>query len=464
MEKGMSKGVRTLLGDPKKAVLKLSGPMMIGMLVQSLYNIVDGIWVAGLGSEALAAIGLFFPMFMIILSLANGIGVGGSSAISRKLGAKEELKADSSAVHTLIIGLITGLLLTILVYPFLGQLFASIGAKGEVIPLVVRYSGILVGGSLILVFSNIASGILRGEGDMRRAMVAMIIGSGLNIVLDPIFIYTLNMGIAGAAWATLASITFSSILMIYWLFIRRNTYVSIRFSGFRFNGKIIKEILRVGIPASFAQFSMAFAMFFLNMVVVRIAGSNGIAVFTSAWRIVMIGIVPLVGIAIGVTAVTGASYGSGNIKNLNTAYLYAIKLGFMIELGVVVMIFMLAPQISWLFTYAKSASHLAPDLTQAIRWLVWFLPGVPFGMLTSSMFQGIGQGEKALAVTFLRTLIFQIFFSYFFGISLKFGIDGVWAGIILGNLTASFIAFIWGRLTVKKLKGLSFKPVKSQGF
>ena len=168
MEKEMTKGVRTLMGDPKKAVLRLSGPMMIGMLVQSLYNIVDGIWVAGLGSEALAAIGLFFPLFMIILSLANGIGVGGSSAISRKVGANDKKMADSSAVHTLIIGLFTGLIFTFLIYPFLRQLFVAIGAKGEVIPLVVRYSKILVGGSLLLVFSNIASGILRGEGDMRQ--------------------------------------------------------------------------------------------------------------------------------------------------------------------------------------------------------------------------------------------------------------------------------------------------------
>jgi len=454
MEKEMTKGVRTLLGDPRKAVIKLSGPMMIAMLVQSLYNIVDGIWVAGLGSEALAAIGLFFPLFMIILSLANGIGVGGSSAISRKIGANDRNKADSAAIHTLIIGLLIGLLITITIYPFLENLFVAIGAKGDVIPMVVKYSRVLVGGSLILIFSNIVSGILRGEGDMKRTMLAMVTGSVINIILDPLFIYTLKMGIAGAAWATLLSITLTSALMFSWLFIKKNTYVSFHFRGFRFNGKIIREILRVGIPASFAQLSMALAMFFLNMIIVKIAGSNGIAVFTSAWRIMLIGIVPLTGIAIGVTAVTGASYGARDIEKLNTAYLYAIKIGVLMELGVVVFIFILAPQISWLFTYSNNASHLAPALTQAMRWLVWFLPGVPLGMLTSSMFQGIGQGEKSLAVTILRTIVFQLFFSYLFGISLHFGIVGVWAGIILGNITASIIGFIWGRRVVNKLSGL----------
>ncbi len=451
MGKEMTKGVRTLLGDPKKAVIRLSGPMMIAMLVQSLYNIVDGIWVAGLGSEALAAIGLFFPLFMIILSLATGISVGGSSAISRKVGAHDKDMANSAAIHTMIIGLLTGGLITLSVYPFLKPLFVAIGARGEVIPMVVSYSRILVGGSLILVFSNIVSGILRGEGDMNRAMIAMITGSVLNIILDPLFIYTLNMGITGAAWATLLSITITSGLLFFWLFIKRNTYVSFRFAGFRFDGKIIREILRVGIPASFAQLSMALAMFFLNLIIVKIAGSNGIAIFTSAWRIMMIGIVPLIGIAIGVTAVTGAAYGARDINKLNTAYLYAIKAGFLIELGVLVVLFVLAPQISWLFTYSKNASHLAPALTQALRWLVWFLPGVPFGMITSSMFQGIGQGEKSLAVTILRTIIFQISFSYILGISFDLGITGVWYGIILGNITAAVIGFIWGRHTIREL-------------
>jgi len=241
-------------------------------------------------------------------------------------------------------------------------------------------------------------------------------------------------------------------LMIFWLFIKKDTYVDIGFKHFKFNSRIVKDILRVGIPSSFAQMSMALAMFVLNIIIVKAGGTDGIAVFTSAWRIMMLGIVPLIGIAIGVTAVIGAAYGAKNIGKLKTGYLYGIRLGFSIELGVVALVMILAHQFSYLFTYSKGAAHISGDLIKALRWLVWFLPSVPFGMLTSSMFQGIGKGEKSLAVTILRTIIMQVFFSYLFGISLKYGIVGVWWGITVGNVTAAAISFVWGMLTVKGLK------------
>lgn len=452
MAEELTRGVKTLLGDPRKAVLKLSGPMIIGMLVQSLYNIVDGIWVAGLGSNALAAIGLFFPLFMVIISLATGIGVGGSSAISRKIGARDKKMADSAAVHTLVIGILIGILLSGVMLPFLKEIFTSMGIKGKVVQLVVSYARVLLGGAVLLVFTNIASGILRGEGDTKRAMYAMALGSGLNIILDPIFIYKLKMGVVGAAWATLTSISVTAVLMIFWLFIRKDTYVDIGFAHFRFNRRIVKEILRVGIPSSFAQLSMSLAMFVLNIIIVNAGGTDGVAVFTSTWRIMMLGIVPLLGIAIGVTSVTGAAYGAKDVDKLKIGYLYGIRFGFTIELGVVALVMLLAPQLSYLFTYSKAAAHISGDLIRALRWLVWFLPSVPFGMLTSSMFQGIGHGEKSLAVTILRTIILQVFFSYLFGISLRFGLVGVWWGIVLGNVTATTIAFAWGRLTVERLK------------
>ena len=241
-------------------------------------------------------------------------------------------------------------------------------------------------------------------------------------------------------------------VFIFWLFIKRDTYVTINLKGFRFNGGIVFEILRVGIPSSFAQFSMALAMFILNVIVVKVAGTNGIAVFTSAWRIIMLGIVPLLGIAIGVTAVTAAAYGAQDFDKLDRGYLYGIKFGFLIELGIVSAVLIFAPQIARLFTYSRGAVHIFKELVTALRWLVIFLLATPFGLLTSSMFQGIGRGENSLAVTILRTLIMQVFFSYLLGYYFNFGLQGVWWGIVIGNIVASVISFTWGRLTIHGLK------------
>jgi len=452
VEENLTRGVRTLLGDPRKAILKFSGPMIIGMLTQSLYNIVDGVWVAGMGSDALAAIGLFFPLFMVIISLAAGIGIGGSSTISRKIGAGNKELADAAASNTLGLGLIVAVVITFSFLPFLGRIFHSMGAKGEVAGMVISYSKVLLGGSVLIVFSNIAGGILRGEGDMRRAMYAMIIGSGLNIVLDPVFIYMLGMGVVGAAWATLFSIFVSSTFLFYWLFFKKDTYIDMKVFPFRFNASIVKEILRVGLPASFAQLSMAVSVFILNVIIVRVGGTDGVAVFTSAWRILMVGIVPLIGVAIGVTAVTGAAYGARDIEKLKTGYVYGVRFGVLIELGVLAVILIFARQISFIFTYSKGAAQIADDLAGAFRTLALFLPTVPLGMLTSSMFQGIGRGENSLAVTILRTLVMQVIFSYLFGVSFGFGINGVWWGIVLGNVAASLITFAWGNYTIATLK------------
>ncbi len=451
-EKNSTKGVETLLGDPKKAIRRLSGPMIIAMFVQTLYNIVDGIWVAGLGSDKLAAVGLFFPVFMIILSLASGISVGGSAAISRKIGAKDKRLADTAAGHTLFMGIVIAVLITVSILPLLRNIFLSMGAETGVVDLVADYGKIILSGTIILVFNNIASGILRGEGDTKRVMYAMGLGSILNIILDPIFIYTLKLGINGAAWATLVSMFITSLLAFYWLFIKKNTFISFHFRVLKFNGKIIKEILRVGIPASLMQFSMAAAIFILNAFIVKTDGTDGVAVFTSAWRIIMLGLVPLIGISIGVTAVTGAAFGAKKPKKLASGYFYGIKMGFFIELIIVSLIFIFAAQLSYLFTYSKDTVHISGSLIKTLRQLIWFLPFVPMGMLTSSMFQGIGKGENSLVLTIMRTLVFQLIFGWLLGIKLGYGLPGICWGVVVGNITASLIAVSWGQIMMKKLR------------
>ena len=449
--KRMTIGVKNLLGDPKKAILKMSFPMMIGMLSQSLYNLVDGIWVAGLGADSLAAVGLFFPFFWIVMALGSGIGVGGSSAISRRIGGKNKKDASNIAIHTLLIGIMIALLISLPIFPFLSKIFSSMVRNKNVAMMATNYAKILVGGAVILIFSNIGGAILRGEGDAKRAMYAMLLGSGLNIILDPLFIYTFKMGIVGAAWATLTSIVVTSFLFIYWLFLKSDTYLDMRWRYFSPSKKIIKEILQVGIPSALAQLSMSLAMIGLNMIVIAAGGTDGIAILTSGWRIIMFGTIPLMGMAMGVVAVTGASFGAKNKEKLKTAYLYAVKIGVIIELAVAALIIVLAPQIARLFTYSKGATHLTLGLINFLRISAIMCPMIPLAMLTSAMFRGVNRGMSSFIVTILRIFIFQLPFAYILGIKLGFGLTGVWTGMVVANLFAGSISFLWGRRTVNKI-------------
>ena len=130
-----------------------------------------------------------------------------------------------------------------------------------------------------------ANALLRGEGDAKRAMVAMMLGGIINLILDPILIYTLDMGVAGAAWATLISFGVSSAILYYWLFLKKDTYVDYGIRKFKYDKEITKDIFKVGLPASVQQLSMSINMLILNIIIIGIAGTDGVAIITTGWRI-----------------------------------------------------------------------------------------------------------------------------------------------------------------------------------
>ena len=444
-------GVQTLLGNPRKAIIKLSLPMIVALSVHTLYSFIDALWVSGLGPDALSAVGFFFPFLFIIMALATGLGVGGGSAISRRIGAQDKPGADKVAAHTCVLMGIVSLVITIPFFLAAPHIFSAMGA-GHVAPAAAAYARILFAGTIVIFFSNVSSALMRAEGDVKRAMYAMMLGAGLNIVLDPIFIYVLDMGVIGAAWATLISMTVSSSLLFRWLCILKVTYVSISFRRFRFQKTIVKDIFRVGIPASVQQMSMALSVFFINIIAVKVGGTDGVAIYTTGWRVAMFAILPLLGIATAVTSVTGAAFGSQEYGKLNSAFMYAIRIGLMIELVAGVLTFILAPQIAGLFTMAEESLRIRLDLIIFIRTICIYYPSTAFGMLSSAMFQGTGKGLYSLTVTLIRTIILAAPLAYIFAVLLNMNLSGIWWGIVAGNVTASVIAFAWGRHFINRLR------------
>jgi Na+-driven multidrug efflux pump len=207
----------------------------------------------------------------------------------------------------------------------------------------------------------------------------------------------------------------------------------------------------VGIPSSLAQLSMSIAIIAINKVVIMAGGTDGVAVLTSGWRILMVGTIPLIGVATGVVAVTGAAYGAGDRDKLKTAFTYSVKVGLLTELTVGAIIFIFAGQLSRIFTYSEDAAHILDDLVSFLHIMCLFYPMVPLGMLTSAMFRGIGEGRKSLMATLVRTIILQIPCAYILGITLGMGLTGVWWGMIVGNAVAVSLTFLWGIYTVKKV-------------
>ena len=459
-----TKGVKTLLGEPKKAVIKLAIPMIIAMSAHTIYNLVDAIWVSGFGQDiftsenivevgtgALAAVGYAMPFYMMLLSIAVGLGIGGGSAISRRIGADDKKGADNCAIHSIIISLIVALVFSILLFTFADRIFISIGAA-ETANMAISYGRIIFAGSVFIFFINISLAILRAEGDANRAMYAMLFGAILNIILDPFFIYTFGLGVAGAAYATILSMGITAVILIYWLFFRRDTYVSFKFRSFKFKKDILKDILRVGLPASFQQLSMSITMLAIIIIInISGGGNEGVAIYNTGWRIVMMAVLPLLGFATAVTSVTGAAFGARSYAKLKTAYLYAAKTGLLIEIVLAIVIFILAPLISIVFTTRPEDIVIRSDLALFLQISCIFYPGAAFGIASSAMFQGTGKGTYSLIATLLRTIVLTITFALIFVLVFDTGIVGIWWAIVIGNLTGSVVSFIWGNLYIRNL-------------
>jgi putative MATE family efflux protein len=306
----------------------------------------------------------------------------------------------------------------------------------------------------LLFFMNWATAVLRGEGDVNRPMWAMAMGSVINMALDPVFIYTLDMGVTGAAWATAISISTSVTLLAYWMFWQRETYVTMRRCCFTYSREIVKDIMKVGLPASVMQLSMSISMLFLNLIIIGIGGTDGVAVFTTGWRVVMIAILPLIGIATAIVSVTGAAYGARDHAKIDIALNYSIKIGFASELVISVATYLLAGPIAAVFSTGEGGERIQQDLEDLLRILAVHYPFVAFGMFSSSMFQGTGKGMNALAVTIIRTVVLTLFFALLLTRVIDLGLDGVWWGMVLGNTLGAMVAFAWAKSYIHQLNGM----------
>jgi putative MATE family efflux protein len=448
---GNTQGVTILTGDPKKAIISLSGPMIIAMLLMSSYNIVNAIWVVGLGSDALAAVGFMTPLYMVLIGLGTGIGAGATSAIARRIGANDRNGANNCAVHTLLIALILSVIVTLPLVIFAEQIALLFGA-GETAGLAVAYGQVLFAGSFFILFVNIAYGILRAEGDARRTMHAMVAASLLNIVLDPLLIYGLGLGIAGAAWGTIISLAAATIVLCYWFFIKKDTYVCFSRQVFIPSRSVVSDILSVGIPASVEYLLMSALNIILNLILVMVATTDAVAVFSVGFRVVSFGIVPIVAIGTSVVSVVGVAYGAKQFGKIRVAHTFSIIFGLAIALGVSILTWVFAYPIASVFSYSQESAHLYPAIAAFIGVMCFFYPFVPLGLLSSSVFQGVGKGPTSLFLTFMRSLVFAAVFAYLFAIPMGMGEQGVWWGIVAGEVAGGLLGFVWARLYLSKLE------------
>ena len=451
-----SKNIEMITGDPKKAIVKLAIPMMISMLLIMMYNIADSIWVAGLGADALAAIGFITPLFMVLVGLGNGIGAGANSLIARNIGAKNHDGANNAALHAIVLSIIVSVIFTILIELFMVPILKFMGA-GDTIQYAMDYSYIIFGFLFIFVYSGVASAIFRSEGDMRRATIAIAVTAIMNIILDPVFIYMLNFGIAGAAWATVISAILSCLVMSYWIWGKKDLYLDLSPKNFDYSSEIMIDTLQVAIPSTLENIVFSALAIIINSMLVLAAGTTAVAVYTASMRIVQLCMIPLIGIGTAVLTVAGVAYGAHNYHNLKTAHSYSIKIGFIVSIALGAIMFIFSNQIATVFSYTSASAAMAPQIATALSVLTLFVLAIPHGIMSSMMFQGVGKGTYSLLITLLRSLILESVFAYLFCFIFGWGLTGIYAGVVFGCFVGGTVGYIWAKFFIRKFKEITLR-------
>ncbi len=445
-----SNNVDVMLKNPKKALINMSIPLIISLLITSFYNLIDAFWVSGLGADALAGVGFFTPIFMILVGFGNGLGSGAAFALSKYLGGGNKQKANNASIHSIIINIIVSLVVTIILLILLNPILNAMGA-GQTIGYATDYGVIILLGSVFIILSNALYGIFRGEGDTTRPMYAMMASAILNMILDPIFIYKFDLGVMGAAAATIVSSIFVILVLIYWFYIKKDTYLKPNISNFTFEKDISKDIIKVGIPASIQLLNNAFFAAVFSALLTFVGSTDSVAVYSTGWRIVTIGTTPLLAIGTTLISVIAANYGAKNYKNIKIAHRYAMKISILIAFVIAVLTNIFAGDIASVFASSGSSSRIASELTSFLSWIVIYYPTMAVGVASTYVFQGVGKGLTAMFQTIMRETGFTIFFAVLLGVVFGYGVWGAWMGIVLGEVVSNNITMLWADYLIKKL-------------
>lgn len=442
--------IEMITGDPKKAINKLSFPIIASMFLIFANNIIDSIWVAGLGPDPLAALGYITPLFMIIVGFGNGIGAGGNSLISRYIGAEDKVSANNAAIHNLILSVIVSVVISIIFLVFMEPLLNMMGAT-SVLNYAMKYGFIIFSLTITLLMPPIVGGAFRAEGDIKRATVPIALAAIINMILDPIFIYTFNMGIAGAAWATAMGPFISLLLMLYWIFVKKDTYLSYDLKDFTNNWGMYKDILVVGIPASLEQLVLSVLTIFINFMLTIVSGPIAVAVYTAGWRIINIGMLPAIGVGTAAISVAGVAFGAKKYENLRITARYCVKVALIASIIVCVILNVFANQIAFIFSYSESSAQLEPLIASFIQIMCLFILYVPFGASAGNVFQGVGKGTISFILTTFREFILVLIFAYLLGFVFNLGEFGIYCGMLLGGGIGSLICYTCIELYINRL-------------
>lgn len=434
--------IDSIIGNPRKAINRLAFPTILSMFLMFLNNLIDGFWVSGINANALAASGFILPLYLVIIGLGNGVGAGANSLISRYVGAGRFEDANNAVIHSIILMLLVSVIVLLVGLFFLDDLVVLLGAS-SVKSYCLSYGGVIFLLNIVFLAPNVTASIFRGEGDVGRATNPLILTAVLNMILDPVLIFGADMGIFGAGLATVIASFIGWLWMLYWIFVKKDTFFKFNLSYYRRRFEIYKNILVVSLPAALEEVIFALVAIILNFLIIVTAGVGEVASFTIAWRFISIAFLPCMAIGIATITVSGVAYGARNWRNFNETIKYSTLLGLAITVGICAVFFIFAYPLCGAFNFQANDLNLVNRSAEILRLLVFYNVLIPFGATAAYTYQGVGSGFKSLGLTVFRELILSMALAYVMGIVLDMGVFGVYLGAIVGMNIGSLIGFVF---------------------
>lgn len=387
-----------------KAYMQLALPVVLSMVVSLVYNMVDTYFIALTGvQELVAGVSLVVPIFTMMVAFGDIFGLGGSSAISRLFGEKREEEARRVSAFCVWAAIIFGIGVTLILLLFRGQILGILGADEVTSPYASAYYTWIVIGAVFIIWGLVPSNILRTEGLVTQAMIGSVLGSVVNIILDPIFIFGLKQGAAGAAIATVLGNVIADIYYIYAI-MKKAKRLSVSFSKAKISGEMIRNILAIGIPASIINLMQSFMVMMTNHFLLKY-GNDKIAAMGIALKVNMITALILVGFAFGGQPLIGYNFGSGNKKRLKEilkfAYLFEMELGLVFTM--IMCIF--APEIIEVFMKDPDIIRNGAAMLRCQQVGMMFMA---ITLVSTCVCQSVGKALGAFTLSISRQGVFYV--------------------------------------------------------
>ena len=447
--------LKTFLENPSKALWSLAIPIMFGMGIQTLYNLVDMIFIGRLGGHAITGIAFNMPLFFLVLGLTMGLGTGVTASIARFIGQDNKKEADNSAEHAVFIAVIISFSLSSIGLMFGKTILALFGAEGEILSLGWEYLHVMCVGMPFMIFSGFFRSILAGEGDMKFPMMVAGLGTILNIILDPIFIFELEsyggfgfgLGVAGAAMATVISQIIVFCVFVYMLFVKQHSYITFRLKYFSFSMDIIWDIVKVGLPASLSMVVMAIGQGVFNKILIHFS-TDTVAAYQIAGRIDMLVFLPIFSVAASLTTLVGMFFGAKEYDALRFTIRYGIMSAFFITVLASIFIYFFAELAVGFFTDDKLIISISVTF---LKLFAFVYPLISIGITTGRVLQGLGKGLPVLIITIVRVLGVSAPLAVFFIFYMGKPVEWVWYSMMVSTIVAFTIALTWLVSTIRTL-------------